>query len=236
MRIEPRGVGSIIHITNRGARGMDIVRDVPDRNNFVRTLYYLNDTHTDHNWRREIVGLGMFERPASWPEREPLAQVLAWTLLSNHFHLLVQESQEGGVAKLMQRISGSISMSFNLKYKEKGGLFQSSYYSKTVDANEHFSYLVFYILVKNVLDMYPGGLVAARNNFDYAWEWAKQYQYSSFHDTISGTVSSIINDEENLISSIVGSGGVYKKEARELLDLHLTTRGEEFKDIMLEVW
>ena len=236
MRVDPRSIGSIIHITNRGTRGMDIVRDVFDKKNFARTLYYLNDTYTDRNWRREILGLGMFERPLSWPEREPLTRVLAWTLLSNHFHLLVQEMREGGTAKLIQRFCGSVSMSFNLKYKEKGSLFQSGYHGKTIDSDAHLSYLAFYILVKNVLDMYPGGLVAARDHFDDAWEWAKQYQYSSFHDTVSGMPSPIIDVGEDLIGGILGRGDAYKQEARELLDFHMASHGESFKDLMLEPW
>lgn len=215
---------------------MDIVRDLPDKNNFIRTLYYLNDTHTDRNWRREIVNLGMFERPASWPEREPLAHVLAWTLLSNHFHILVQELQEGGTAKLMQRIAGSLSMSFNLKYKEKGSLFQSGYRGRTIDTDTHLSYLAFYILVKNVLDMYPGGLHAAQGNFDDAWEWAKRYPYSSFRDIVSGAPSLIVDDGEGLITSVIGAGDAYKQEAKELLDFHMASHGEDFKKLMLEPW
>ena len=90
--------------------------------------------------------------------------------------------------------------------------------------------------------MYPGGLVAAATNFDDAWEWAKQYPYSSFRDTIAGVESqtfntaAIIDDEDNLIASIIGPGDAYKQEARELLDFHIASRGEEFKDLMLEPW
>ena len=101
---------------------------------------------------------------------------------------------------------------------------------------------MFYILVKNVLEMYPGGLLAAQKNFDDAWEWAKRYPYSSFRDSIAGVESqtfntrTILDDEDALIASIIGTGDAYKQEARELLDVHLATRGEEFKDLMLEPW
>ena len=215
---------------------MNIMRDTADKRNFIRTLYYLNDTHTDPNWRRETASLDMFEHPASWPEREPLAHVLAWTLLSNHFHMIVEESREGGTAKLMQRISGSLSMSFNLKYKEKGSLFQGGYHGKTIDTDTHLSYLVFYVLIKNVLDMYPGGLAAAQRNFDDAWKWATQYPYSSFRDTVFGTMSPLLDDGGRIIADLIGSGDSYKKEARELLDFHITAHGKDFKDVMLEAW
>ncbi|HQU07501.1 MAG TPA: transposase [Candidatus Paceibacterota bacterium] len=236
MRVEPYGVGSIVHITNRGVRGTDIVRDTADKRNFMRSLFYLNDTYTSRNWRREIADIGMFERPSVWPERDPLARILAWTLLDNHFHLLAQEIREGGVAKFMQRLCGSLAMSFNLKYREKGSIFQSSYHARSVTEDKHHQYLVFYVLVKNVLDLYPGGLTAAALNFDDAWEWAKQYPYSSFRDSIAGKESPVLADPDMLIASILGTGDVYKQEAKDMLDFHLASRGEAFKDIMLEPW
>lgn len=212
------------------------MRDLNDRRRFVQSLFLLNDTNTGPNWNRETVGLSLFERPEHWPAREPLVHILAWTLLSNHFHLLIQEIREGGTAKFMQRFGGSLSMYFNAKYNEKGSLFQGSYHARTVAENEHHQYLAFYILVKNVLEMYPGGLVAASTNFDDAWEWAKRYPYSSFRDIVSGAMSPILDDEEALIASIIGTGDAYKQEARELLDFHIASRGEEFKDLMLEPW
>jgi hypothetical protein len=236
MRVEPYSVGSVIHITKRGVRGMDIVRDADDRHRFVRSLFLLNDTHTDSNWRRETAELPLFERPLSWPLRDPLVRILAWTLLSNHFHLLVQEVREGGTAKFMQRVGGSLSLCFNLKYKEKGSLFQSAYHARAVNETPHLDYLAFYILVKNVLEMYPGGLSAALTNFDDAWKWASQYQYSSFKDHISGTASPLVDDLDGLIVGLLGKGDSSKQEMKELLALYMSSRGEDFKDISLEPW
>ncbi len=236
MRVERFGVGSIVHVTQRGARGMDIVRDDLDRSRTMRTLFYLNDAHTDPYWHQSIAGLQPFERPSHWPEREPLVRILAWTLLPNHFHLLVQEIREGGTAKFMQRLCGSLSTYFNKKYDEKGSLFQGSYHGRTVSDEEHSRYLAFYILVKNVLDMYPGGLGAAQRNFDDAWEWAKRYPYSSLRDHAAGASLPIVDDPDGLVSSIVGTGDAYKQEARDLLDFHMVERGKGFNVLMLEPW
>lgn len=235
MRVEPFGVDSVVHVTLRGTRGTDIVRDTDDKLRFVRALFYLNDTHTDPYWHRSVAAIDPFTRPDHWPERDSLVRILAWTLLSNHLHLLVQETREGGIAKFMQRLGGSMTKCFNAKYKEKGTLFQDSYHARLVAEDAHHQYLAFYILVKNVLDMYPGGLVAARDHFDDAWEWAKQYPYSSFWNTISGAASPIVDDPDDLMRAVI-TGDAYKQEARELLDFHMATRGEEFSDLMLESW
>ena len=215
---------------------MDIVRDIEDRRRFAKSLFILNDTHSDPNWHRETGGLSMFERPTYWPEREPLVRVLAWTLLSNHFHVLAQEIREGGAAKLMQRLGGSMSLCYNLKYKEKGSIFQSAYHCRSVDNDAHFNYLAFYILIKNVLEMYPGGLKAAATHFDDAWEWATRYPFSSLSGTVSGKQNPIVDDPEGLLAEIIGGGNSFKKDARELLKMHMISRGESFEDVMLESW
>jgi hypothetical protein len=236
MRVEPFSVGSVIHVTKRGARGTDIVRDASDKHRFAKSLFLLNDTYTNPNWHRETAELPLFERPEHWPLREPLVRILAWTLLSNHFHLLLQEIREGGVAKFMQRIGGSMSLCFNLKYKEKGSLFQSAYHARSVTETSHMNYLVFYILVKNVFEMYPGGLLAAHDNFDHAWEWATRYQFSSFRDHILGMPSPLIDDSDGLLEGLIGKGDLSKQEMKELLARHISSRGEEFKELSLEPW
>lgn len=234
MRIEPFGINSVLHVTNRGVRGADIVRDKDDQERFVQSLFYLNDTHADPYWHRAVADIPLFSRPEGWPKREPIVRILAWTLLSNHFHLVLQEIVEGGVAKFMQRLGGSLSTCFNAKYNEKGSLFQGSYRARLVRDDEHRQYLVFYVLIKNVLEMYPGGLSAAYVNFDRAWEWAVQYPHSSLKDVVTGKPSPIIDDPDNLVSHAFGIGSDLKTEARELLDFYLGLKTDEFKLLMLD--
>lgn len=219
MRVEPYSLGSIVHITKRGARGIEITRDNADQERFIQLLYYLNDSFVDDNWRKTITGLAPFERPIEWPERNPLTRIFAWTLVPNHFHLLMEEIQEGGISKFMQRLCGSMSANFNAKYKEHGSIFQGAYRSRTISEDAHLRYLVFYIQVKNVLELYPGGLVRALEYFDEAWEWALQYRFSSLSSYISGKDAPITESE--LIRALHSDANAFKVEAHELLAGHI---------------
>ncbi|MBT9168077.1 MAG: hypothetical protein DDT19_01422 [Syntrophomonadaceae bacterium] len=234
MRVEPHGVGSILHVIKRGTRGMDIVRDKLDRRRFEASLFYLNDSFSDTNWVEATKFCKPFERPTHWPEQDPLVRILAWTLLNNHFHLLLEEIREGGTAKFMQRLCGSMSAAFNAKYSETGSLFQGSYKSKTVDGDSYLRYLAFYIQVKNVFDMYPGGLSKAMKHFPEAWEWALQYPHSSLRAYATQTDSLII--EKELLSELYPSNESFKKEAREMLMLHVQHRDEKYAPFLLEPW
>lgn len=181
MRVEPYTVGSYLHIVKRGARGADIVRDEADKWRFLRSLYYLNDEHYDQYWPRIPTANNLFERSEAWPERDPLIEIAAFTLMPNHFHLLVREVKEGGVSKFMQKLGQGMTNYTNEKYEERGSLFQGAYRAKNVASDEYLRYVSAYIMAKNTFELYPkGGLKAAAQSFDEVWQWALTYPFSSF--------------------------------------------------------
>lgn len=234
MRVEPKSVGSIVHVVQRGGRGLDIVRDTQDRTRFNGLLFYLNDSFSDPNWLKMVKTFRQFRRPDHWPDRDPLVRILVWTLLPNHFHLLLEEIRDNGISKFMQRLCGSMSMASNAKYSEKGSLFQGSYKSRTVDTDDYLSYLTFYIQVKNVLELYPGGLAKAMHNFDDAWLWASQYPFSSLASYINDAASPIIEKEYFL--KLTASAKLSKADCREMLAFHMQHHDEKYADLSLEQW
>ena len=146
-------------------------------------LTHFNDEHQPANWFRDITdpSLAPFERPDLWPEQKKLVNIIAFCLLDNHFHLLLEETQEGGISKFMQRLGTSMSYRYNLKYDERGSLFQGSFRSRTIDRDNYLRYVIAYIQLKNTLDMYTRG-VESTAAFDKAYDWACHYPYSSLFD------------------------------------------------------
>lgn len=215
MRVEPRAVGSYVHALKRGARGLPITKDKSEQWRFVRLLFYMNDAYSNDDWEREMSGLGMFSRPDSWPERNPLVKILAWTLMPNHFHLLLKEIKDGGISKFMQKLGNSMSTYANLKHKEKGSLFQGAYKSRTVGEDRYLRYLVPYIMVKNVFELYPGGYKRAVTEFDRAWRWAVEYPYSSLTDYASKRGSPIIDND--ILGEIFSSPREFRTCARDMV-------------------
>lgn len=234
MRVEPHDVDSILHVIKRGARGLEIVRDDADKYRFVNLLYILNDEYSDLNWTRTVSGLPTFARPSHWPPRQPIVRVLAWTLLPNHFHLVLQEIQKGGIAKFMQRLCGSMSVNFNAKYEQRGSIFQGGYKGKVIDDDNYLRYLIFYVLVKNVMELYPGGLAAAVRNFDHAWEWCLAYRFSCLRAYAKRIDSPII--DSMLVAEVAASEEIFKKEAKEMLGIHMRSRPDDFASLLLEEW
>lgn len=182
MRVEPYTIDSYLHVIKRGARGMNIVREESDYWRFLRMIFLLNDKHFDRYWRDGNLN-DIFSRPEHLPPREPIVEVVAYTLLPNHFHLVLHEVLEGGTTLFMKRLGQSMTNHSNEKYGEKGSLFQGSYRSKTINEDQYLRYAAIYVMVKNTFELYPeGGLLSAQHNFDEAWRWAEQYNFSSLGD------------------------------------------------------
>lgn len=222
MRVEPHTVGSILHVIKRGARGLPIVRDEVDKKNFRKSLFYLNDDFRDENWRINLKGVPFPERPKQWPTRNPLVDLWAWTLMSNHFHFIVRERTEGGLAKFMQRLCGSLSTYFNARHNETGSIFQGSYKARVVYDDADLRWLASYVMIKNVMELYPrGGIRGACRNFGHAWEWAIRYEFSSLKSYIANDRSPLLASEGNLLEGFVRDSATFRHEARAVLTTHM---------------
>lgn len=217
MRVEPYDIGSYLHVIKRGARGMQIVRDLPDRWRFLRMLYLLNDTGFRPDWFFSKENESIFHRPPHWPTREPIVDLLAYTLMPNHFHLILREIKEGGSSLFMKRLGQSMTNYSNEKYKEHGSLFQGAYRSRTIAEDDYLRYVAAYVMVKNTFELYPdGGLQAGMENFDKVWDWAVEYKFSSLGDYSGNRSSSDILSQGNLLKEIFDSA-MFKAYSRDVI-------------------
>jgi len=224
MRKEPFGLNSIVHIYNRGNRKQEIVRNDKDREHFLRMLFYFNDEYSPLNTFRtlkEILGPDFNKKliwPNEWPERKHLVKILGFTLMENHYHLILQEHSEGGVAKFMKKFGVSMTGYFNTKYQERGKLFQGSYKARLVNDDNYLAYLSIYIQVKNVFELYPGGIKNALKEFDKAYDFACNYKYGSLSAyTDPSSEQNKILDKELLMNAFVNKKE-YKKLSKSCLD------------------
>lgn len=233
MRVEPHEIGSVMHIMKRGARGMPIVHDNADRVNFLRSIFYLNDEYQDSNWRGALKNVGIPFRPPHWPERKPLVALWAFTLMPNHFHLIVQEILDGGIAKFMQRLCGSMSAYSNAKYEQQGSLFQGAYKARAVHDDADLRWLASYVMVKNTLELYPGGIKKAANEFSKAWEWGLAYPFSSMRIYAGEITSPLIEVSENILYTLFKDPRHFKRDSRDMFEAYRERNLTEDQNILI---
>ncbi|MFC1775316.1 transposase [Patescibacteria group bacterium] len=213
MRKDKISVGDFVHVLNRGNRKQEIVRDVRDRFSFFQMLFYFNDEYSiDIPMRRikQLVGDSALIRPDGWPPANPLVKIHAVILKENHYHMLLEEISDGGIARFMHRIGIGMTKRFNAKYDEVGSLFQGAYKIFKLDKDGLLEYVNMYIHIKNAFEMYPGGIKNALKNFDDAYEFAIKCIDSSLGVYIDGK-------ENHPLGEIVSTdvlGDIFEKDEK----------------------
>ena len=82
-------------------------------------------------------------------ERKPLLRIMAYCVMGNHYHLLVEEIQEGGITKFMHKLGIGYAKYFNNKHDRVGSLFQDNFKNVIVDNERYLQYLLVYIHLIN---------------------------------------------------------------------------------------
>jgi putative transposase len=110
--------GSLHHIMTRGIERKDIFTNKDDYSDFLERLgKILLETNT---------------------------KCYAWSLMNNHFRLLLQSS-DSKITKVMRRLLTGYAINFNKRHKRSGHLFQNRYKSVLCDEEQHLLQLVQYI-------------------------------------------------------------------------------------------
>ena len=186
-------VGETYHAYTRGVEKRIVFEDRKDYQRMQLLLYLCNSDKSVHmqNLFTKHKGeplIKMFEEKRS----ETLVEVIAYTLMPNHIHLLLKEKIEGGISRFMLKLMTAYSMYFNTKNERSGPLFTRPFRSKHVDSDEYLRWLFSYILL-NPLDIHQKNWKEqGLKNKRAAEIFLREYPYSSFFDLARNRPESII--------------------------------------------
>lgn len=193
-------VGEIYHIFNRGAEKRDIFLSDSDRWRFLQGMYLFNDEKSSANLLFRLErdkGGANFKTLKEFisnrqEERKQLVKIMVDTLMPNHFHFILEEIEEGGISRFMQKFCTGFTMFFNKKYDHAGSLFQGPFKAVHVDNELYLQYLLVYLNVIN-----PGQLIEPNlkeegpKDINEILKFAEEYSWST-HKEYAGLRNSII--------------------------------------------
>lgn len=190
--------------------------DDRDRFRFVYDLFEFNDlapaNHSHFYFNPATVG----QRQISRPPRKLLVSILAFCLMPNHYHLLLQPLVENGVPLFMKKLNGGYVQYFNKKHKRTGTLFERKYKSVLVNSHAHFIHLPYYIHL-NVLDLVaPEWRQKRIENLDSAKNFLNHYRWSSHLDYTGEKNFPSVTRRDFLLGVFEGEKG-YKKKMKDWL-------------------
>ncbi|OGE64737.1 hypothetical protein A3I48_04415 [Candidatus Daviesbacteria bacterium RIFCSPLOWO2_02_FULL_36_7] len=75
----------------------------------------------------------------------PLVEIYAFAFMSNHFHFLLKQIRDKGVAIFVANFQNSFAKVFNLKNDRSGALFQNAFKAKRIVTEDQFIHVSRYI-------------------------------------------------------------------------------------------
>ena len=170
------------HLFSRGVEKRKIFLDKNDYERFLALLYILNQK--DHFHVSNFLNKGQKNILDLYEQKrgKPLVSILAYSLMPNHFHLVVQEIIENGISTFMMKLLTAYSMYFNIKYERSGPLFVHPFRSEHIGDDAYFRYLFAYVHL-NCIELFERGWKEnGIKNQKRAKEFLENYRYSSYPD------------------------------------------------------
>ena len=138
--------GDVFYICNRGINKNVIFHEKNDYRRFLESLYRFNNENSTVRFQ----GKDIFTDP---PPQKKIVDILKWSLLPNHYHLLVQELTDNGAVNFTKRLGNGYTKYINTKRERSGYLFQNKAKIIPAESQSHFLFLPFYVEL-NPLDLY----------------------------------------------------------------------------------
>ncbi|MBE0433007.1 transposase [candidate division WOR-3 bacterium] len=139
--------GAFYHVTCRGIERRQIFMDDTDRNEFIELFSGSIETY-------QVV-------------------VFAYTLMANHFHLLIQ-TKKANCSEFMRHFNICYTGWFNYRHHRSGNLYQGRYHAFLVDADNYLLEVSRYLHLNIVRQQNARSLVQRAR-----WEKARDYPWSS---------------------------------------------------------
>ena len=119
--------GEIYHIVSRAVGDTVIFDTEKDFYRGIFSIYEFNNDNPVNIWERRhdraIEKKKLGPTSPTLQERDMFVEVLAFSFMPNHLHLLLRQLKDDGIVKFMQKVGTGYAVYFNKKYNRKGHLF-----------------------------------------------------------------------------------------------------------------
>lgn len=104
-------------------------------------------------------------------ENKKLVEIICYCLMPNHFHFMVKQLQEGGIAKFISNFANSYTKYFNTKHERTGHLFEGLFKAVLVETDEQLIHLSRYIHLNPVASF----ILKQEELENYSWSSLPEY-------------------------------------------------------------
>ena len=211
--------GEIYHIFNRGVDKRRIFSDNKDCFRFIHDLWEFNDKNAvvnttfylDPSHYRETFSI-VEGRKLERKPRKLLVEILCFSLMPNHFHLLLRQFVDGGISLFMRKLGG-YSLYFNKKHNRTGSLLQGRFKAVHIKTDAQLMAITNYIHL-NRLEFIEPEWKEGISNPKKAIEFLESDRFSSYLDYIGEKNFPSVTSRE-FLTEIIGRPKQFKKFTEE---------------------
>lgn len=203
--------GEIYHIFNRGSEKRVIYQDRRDYKRFLKSIQY-------YQLQGPKPKFSHFSKKNTFKpeEADRIAEVLAFCLMPNHYHLLIKQVKEGGITEMLTKLSLSYTKYFNTRYKRVGPLFQGEFKAVHIEDDQQLVHISRYIHLNPVVSFLVKDI--------------SRYEFSSYPEYTQASSNGFCSTKEVL--DFFKSPGTYKQFVADQTDYGQTL--ERIKHQLIE--
>lgn len=225
----------IYHVFNRGVDKRIIFLDDSDHYRFIHQLYEFNNEdrvlNTKYYFDPKTMSVESRPLKRTSVKRKKLVDIFVFTLMPNHFHLMLRQKVENGIVKFMQKLGTGYTMYFNKKYERTGSLLQGRFKAVMLSRQEHFLYLPYYIHTNPLSLNYRGSTsIDWRRKLDYL----VGYRWSSFPDYIGRRNFPSITQRDYILNVFGGAEGYRNHIESYLRNASGNGNMKNIEDVMID--
>lgn len=166
--------GEVYHVFNRSVAKQTIFNNYYDYDRILELINYYRFKNLPLRYsfykRLEKDIKKTYEKKYFF-DNQPMVSILAFCIMPNHFHFLIQPLTDNAVSDFMRNIQNGYSKYYNLKYKRNGSLFQSMFKAVHIETEEQLIHVCRYIHI-NPTTSY---VIAEKDLEGYRWSSLRFY-------------------------------------------------------------
>lgn len=186
------------HVFNRGVDKRQVFMDSADFRRFLKCMIEFNTPEPIGHLNNEPDTFKDRQLRPLGTQLEKLVNIIAYCINPNHFHFILRQNMDGGMAKFMQKVGAGYTKYFNKRYERNGALFQGPFKSVHIENNEQLLYVSAYVNLNNHVHK------SSHENLPVCSSWGEY--------TIRGSAGIC---EKNIILSQFKDISAYEKFAKE---------------------
>ncbi len=137
--------GSFFHVFNKSIANFGIFKDFKNGLRFLQALDYYNDLSPKRSLSMFLINTRDFKPEILTPKANSIVKFLSFCIMPDHYHLLVKILIDNIFSKYISDLENSFTRFFNIKFKRKGPLWQSSFKAVRIKTEEQLLHVSRYI-------------------------------------------------------------------------------------------